>query len=167
MKGVCAQRWFLDFFFSIRLLNPFKSSTRRTCSRTEPNYDLQDRLDLTEKPEGSTRPNSGSRKEPSLRPLTSIACQCWRHVFGVKLICGAKVKRKGVHCHLCATNLRLPPRNAKTSRVSQIVSVSEKISKTHSRLDIPPYSNSVLGARLGRYWAEKPENSYLGLRSCS
>ena len=59
--------WFL-------LLNRFRSSSRRTCSRTEPNDNLQDRLDLTVRPEDSTRSIPGSGKEWSLRHLTQINC---------------------------------------------------------------------------------------------
>ena len=35
---------FLNFFL-ITMLNAFESSTWRTCSRTEPKYDIQSRVD--------------------------------------------------------------------------------------------------------------------------
>ena len=54
-KGSVRRCNFFNFFL-IRILNPFESLTRRTCSRSEPNYDLQDRLDLTVRPEGSLDP---------------------------------------------------------------------------------------------------------------
>ncbi len=41
--GLCAV--VNNFFFSLIRLYPFESSTRWTCSRIEPNYDLLDRLD--------------------------------------------------------------------------------------------------------------------------
>jgi len=73
-KGLCAP---VVFFFLMRELNPFESSARHTCSQTEPNYGLQDRLDFTVRPKASTTPSTGSRKEPFLRPLLVILMNTW------------------------------------------------------------------------------------------